>query len=123
MDKSPQKYESKSKYITKWSECPPSKQKGRKTKRDLQELSHASMLHAIKIYDHANNTFLWPYAIRKAVNDMNLLKQDALSLSPTETFSCTRSLPNMNRFHTFGCPMYVLETKIQGAIKGRKWQS
>jgi hypothetical protein len=39
--------------------------------RSLQDLSRLSLMHAIKCWPDAINIFLWPYAMRKAVEDMN----------------------------------------------------
>jgi hypothetical protein len=91
--------------------------------RDLQELSRSSLLHAQKLWPDAINTFLWPYAVRKASHDMSLLKRDDNNVSTMEKLSNTNVNVNIKHFHMFGCPMYVLDAHMKGPIKGPKWNS
>jgi Reverse transcriptase (RNA-dependent DNA polymerase) len=43
--------------------------------------------------------------------------------SPAKKFSNSNINVNMRHFHTFGCPIYVLDTHMAGPIKGPKWNS
>ena len=48
-------------------------QNGRVEKRirDIQDLGRSSLLHAMKMWPDAITMSLWPYAIRKVINDLN----------------------------------------------------
>jgi hypothetical protein len=86
-------------------------------------MASSSLLHAAKLWPDAINTFLWPYAVQKSSHERNLLRRDDNGLSPTEKLFNTRVQVNMKDFHTFGCPMFVLDAHMAGPIKGSKWNS
>jgi hypothetical protein len=100
-------------------------QSGRAEKRirDLQDLARTSLIHASKRWPDAVDARLWPYALQSANASMNktpFLKQDE---SPLEMFSICKVLPNMHEDHPFGCPVYVLDSRLQGLVKVNKWAS
>lgn len=43
--------------------------------------------------------------------------------SPIEQFAGFKMRPLLNRFHHFGCPVYVLHRNLQAGNKGRKWDN
>jgi hypothetical protein len=45
--------------------------KAEKRIRDIQDLAHSSLIHAIPRWRTAINIWLWPYALRKAVHFLN----------------------------------------------------
>lgn len=56
-------------------------------------------------------------------NDIhNNVPQKDDSDSPLERFSGTKVTPHLRHFHHFGCPIYVLDEKIQQGQKIRKGQ-
>ena len=83
--------------------------------RDLQDLTRAHMLHAATSWKNCITANLWPYALR--------LANDALNNSPNPSdkdrrsaeniFSGTNTLINAKHFKPFGCPVYVLDSKLQ----------
>jgi hypothetical protein len=52
--------------------------------RDLQDLARSSMLHAQNLWPDAISNNLWPYAIRKAANNLNCVKRKTEEQSPSE---------------------------------------
>jgi Reverse transcriptase (RNA-dependent DNA polymerase) len=89
--------------------------------RDLQDLTRSSLLHAQNLWPDAITNNLWPYALRKSAVGLNQIKHKDRETSPLELFSKTKISFKSRDFHTFGCPMYVLQTG--SVIKGPKWNS
>ena len=101
-------------------------QNGRAEKRirDLQDLARCSLLDANKKWAYAIDATLWPYALRKANESMNITPHPSKIKSSLELFSGVPILPNPNDEHPFGCPMYVLDSTLQsGSKKAKKWDS
>ncbi len=100
-------------------------QNGRVEKRirDIQDLGRSSLLHAMKLWPDAITTALWPYAIRKAVQDLNTIARKDKTRSPLEAFTGVEVIPSMRDKHTFGCPMYVLDNDLQSGKRIGKWRT
>ena len=65
---------------------------------------------------------LWPFAVRHAVWLHNHLPNGITGLSPLELLSGTRSdHRDLRRTHVWGCPVYVLDPKLQDGQKIPKW--
>jgi hypothetical protein len=80
--------------------------------RHLQDLGRSSLLQAICFWPDAISVFLWPYAIRKAIDDLNHIPHPDQSLSPIELLSDFIVSPNLQHKHAFGCPMYILDHRL-----------
>lgn len=80
--------------------------------RDLQELSASMLMHAGAKWKSAINAHLWPYALRAANDALNatpLIKGRKIS----QQVFCGSDAPTVLRhFHPFGCPVYVLNSKL-----------
>jgi hypothetical protein len=91
--------------------------------RELQDQARTMLIHANRRWPTAVNAHLWPYALRMA----NDLHNAAPSLShkshqsPFELFTGVKVAPNLQHFKTFGCPVYVLDDKLQGQRSFNKW--
>jgi phosphoglycolate phosphatase-like HAD superfamily hydrolase len=91
--------------------------------RELQDQARTMLIHANHRWPTAVNAHLWPYALCMA----NDLHNAAPSLShkshqsPFELFTGVKVAPNLQHFKTFGCPVYVLDTKLQGQRSFNKW--
>jgi hypothetical protein len=85
--------------------------------RHLQDLARSALMQAIRNWSDAVNVFLWPYAVRKAVEGLNHIPRPKKSSSPIELFSHTNVSPNLNHKHTFGCLMYILDQRLQSGHK------
>ncbi len=78
--------------------------------RDLSKSAHKQLLHACARWPQAVYFALWPYALRNAAllhNSLPVLEDGTLRL---ELFSSIRVGCNMKHVHTFGCPMFALQT-------------
>jgi hypothetical protein len=100
-------------------------QNGRVEKRirDLQDLGRSSLIHAMKMWPDAITMALWPYAVRKAVQDLNSIPGKDKSRSPIELFTGVEVIPSLRDKHAFGCPMYVLDNDLQAGKKIGKWKT
>ena len=100
-------------------------QNGRAEKkiRDLQELARTMLLHAQHRWPEAINAHLWPYALKIANDNCNrtpAINNDGIS--PIELFSQVSIAPQIKHAHTFGSPVYVLNSALQIQGKGvPKW--
>eukprot|EP00590_Aulacoseira_subarctica_P001421 CAMPEP_0172414700 /NCGR_PEP_ID=MMETSP1064-20121228/1332_1 /TAXON_ID=202472 /ORGANISM="Aulacoseira subarctica , Strain CCAP 1002/5" /LENGTH=1323 /DNA_ID=CAMNT_0013151491 /DNA_START=262 /DNA_END=4233 /DNA_ORIENTATION=+ len=90
---------------------------------DLQGSATTMLLHAERCWPQAINTHLWPYAIRMASDVYNSTPRIDEDASPIENFAGFKMRPLLNRFHHFGCPVYVLHRNLQSGKKGRKWEN
>ena len=96
--------------------------KAEKKIRDLQELARTMMLHAKQRWPKAITANLWPYAMRMANDVSNAAPGIADAISPIEKFSQVSVAPKVKHCHTFGSPVYVLDTKLQSGKSIPKWK-
>ena len=67
---------------------------------------------------------VWPFALLVAADRMNNLHIDLHGLTPEMKFSkTTGESTRLSNFHTFGCPVYVLDARLQdaGGAGAPKW--
>ena len=65
----------------------------------------------------------WPFALKYACDRHNRLHIDSLGYTPLERFSRTRSPITPDIFHTWGCPVFVLDSRQQSGIGSvPKWE-
>jgi hypothetical protein len=86
-------------------------------------MARTSLLAATTQWPDAINAYLWPYAVRKAADDLNKIMHESKSESPYETFTQVLVLPDIHNAHPFGCPVYVLHSKLQQGQKISKWNA
>ena len=66
---------------------------------------------------------LWPYAVQAVVERHNRLSLDEYGRSPLERFTGSSNDDLPTNFHTWGCPVFILEAANQsGAIGTPKWE-
>ena len=66
----------------------------------------------------------WPFDLVEATDRMNNLHVDMHGQTPEMKFSKTIDLyTRLNHFHTFGCPVYILDARLQSVGGGGppKW--
>ena len=82
------------------------------------------MLHAIIHWPDAADLKLWPFALEQAIYLWNHLPHGDTFLSPYELFSGTKQQHYnvLQRTHVWGCPVYVLDPKLQDGKKLPKWE-
>jgi hypothetical protein len=76
--------------------------------RQLQDMSRTSLLHACTLWKNAINVHLWPYALRKACDDINHIPHHDSNDSPLELSAQVPVHNNFHHNHTIGCPVFVL---------------
>ena len=82
------------------------------------------LIHAQHRWPKAIDAHLWPYALRMANEVHNstptIGRED--HKSPFELFATSEVTPNLNHFQPFGCPVFVLDNKMQSGQKLPKWE-
>lgn len=95
--------------------------------RNIKTISHwarANMLHAAYYWHEYANVKLWPQAVDYAVWVFNRLPSTTSGLSPNELWSSAVSTGyDLRRACPFGCPVYVLDPKLQDGGKIPKWDT
>lgn len=102
-------------------------QNGRAEKRirDLQETARSMLLHAARRWPNAISAHLWPYAVRMANQSINQAPSliNAEGKSPQQLFEGTNVEMNPKYCKPFGCPVFVLDEKLQDGEPYNKWRS
>ena len=92
--------------------------------RTVTNMARANMLHATLHWPDRSFIDLWPLAMSYAVWVYNNLPQHGAGLSHEELFSGVKSpRSGLPRAHVFGCPVYVLDPRLQDGKKIPKWES
>jgi hypothetical protein len=89
--------------------------------RDLQEQARKQLLHAKSRWPSAIGINLWPYALRTANDIRNTIPDKEDGSSPLERFCRTNVSPKLRHNHTFGCPVYALDNRLQANSRIPKW--
>lgn len=92
--------------------------------RSLQDLARAMLIHQNKRWGMPGIVHLWPYALRMAndaINETPNLK-DKLGRSPLQLFSKTKVQLHEKHWVPFGCPTFVLHSKLQSGNIHNKWE-
>ncbi len=90
--------------------------------RTICDRARTMLLHAMEHWPEVVGLDLWPFALKLAVDIHNATPGQS-GLSPEEIFSKQKSRPDrLMDFHTFGCPVYVLDPRLQQGNKIPKWQ-
>ena len=90
--------------------------------RDLTEQARTILLFAQNRWPVAISTNLWPYALRSANDSLNHAPRLLDKVIPIEAFTGAQSPMRIRLQHTFGCPTYALNNKLQGGKSIPKWQ-
>ena len=83
------------------------------------------LLHAQRHWPEYITTMMWPYALLAAADRINNLHIDLDGKTPEMKFSTTAGASTrLNNFHTFGCPAYILDARLQdgGGPGAPKWE-
>eukprot|EP00978_Attheya_sp_CCMP212_P015750 scaffold40797_cov63-Attheya_sp.AAC.7 len=88
--------------------------------RDLTEQAHSILLFAR--WPVAISMHLWPYALLSANDSINHAPRLLDKVIPIEASTGTQSPWIIQLQHTFGCPKYALNNKLQGGKSIPEWQ-
>ncbi len=82
------------------------------------------LLHAVIHWPDQTEVHLWPFAMEYAVYLWNHLPQKQSLYAPIELFSGSKfgSYDHLLRTHVWGCPVYVLDPRLQDGKKLPKWE-
>ena len=91
--------------------------------RELQDAARAMLIHANKQWPRCVTTNLWPYAMKMASDAFNNTPcfQHEEYKTPLQVASASVVNINKKHFHTFGCPVYVLDNALQENKPFGKW--
>ena len=90
----------------------------------VSNMAKASMIHAAIRWPGRRLIDLWPLAMQYAVWVHNRLPPDGYGASPEEIWSGVKCHDShLPRAHAFGCPVYVLDPKLQDGKQIPKWNS
>ena len=82
----------------------------------IKEITYGArtvLLHAIKKWPTVITNVLWPFALQSAVHRHNRLSLDKTGRSPIEKFFGTSEEIIFTDFHTWGCPVFILDAENQ----------
>ena len=85
--------------------------------------ARSSLLHFVLHWPQQAQENLWPFAIDYSVYLWNTMPARDGLLSPTELLDGT-TFPNyhhLQRTHVFGCPVFILDPRLQDSKKIPKW--
>ena len=94
-----------------------------KRNRELQEQAQTALLHSINKWYQVSSIHLWPYALHYCNDLRNHLPSKTSKISPIELYTDTAVLPKLNNFHSFGCPVFILDSAVQNNQSIPKWDS
>ena len=81
--------------------------------------SRTLVLHAQRHWPEYITTMFWPFALVADADRMNNLHVDMHGQTPEMKFSNTiGSSTRLSHFHTFGCPVYILDARLQSVGGG-----
>ena len=84
--------------------------------KQLTLASRTMLLHAQRHWPEYITTILWSFALMAAADRINNLHIDMNGQTPEMKFSNVGGLPTrLKHFHTFGCPAYILDARLQDA--------
>ena len=91
--------------------------------RDLQEAARTSLIHAKRRWPDAIDEHLWPFALRSANHVHNTTISNKSGRIPLHDFSQIDDVSSPRNLHTFGCPCFVLDEKLQAGnrLSRHKW--
>ena len=88
---------------------------------DITESVRMMFLHAAHRWPKTISTHLWPQVLKHATNAQSALPHNNKNTSPILLFAHTIIEPNVKHFHTFGCPIYILQAPLQNQNPFPKW--
>ena len=84
--------------------------------QDLTRGARTLLLHAKRHWPEAIGTILWPFALKAFEDRRNHWHLDANGKSPLQKFSNVYHTQDIKQWHTFGCPVFVLEDKAANGV-------
>ena len=89
--------------------------------KQLTEKERTMLIHAKHRRTEVIQSCLWPFVLKEAKFNPNNLRLGKSGKPRAKTFSAMHKKINIRHYHKFGCPMYVLDARLQGASFIPKW--
>ena len=90
--------------------------------RTVSESARCMLLHAAMHWKDGINSDLWPFAVSYACHLHNVLPSGN-GIAPGDLFSgVTMPRHKLKDLHTWGCPVFVLDPKLQQGKKLPRWE-
>ena len=86
--------------------------------KELTLIARTILLHASRHWPEYISTILRPLTLKSASERMNVLSVNKEHQSPASTISGAENMINHKDFHTWGCPVYVLDAGLQSGSIG-----
>lgn len=86
------------------------------------ESARTMLLHSRRLWPEAISQAFWPLALSYAVYVYNHLHHDSEGKTPTEKYTKSTALFDIANIHTFGCPVYILDYRLQNGQKIPRWE-
>ena len=91
--------------------------------KSISEDARTMLAHGNHHWPEVVTKSLWPYALKAAVRARNKYNLDENGLSPEEKVSGVKMKQTLKNEHPLFCPVYVLNSKLQGGVGGiPKWE-
>lgn len=95
-----------------------------RTIKDVTLIGRTLLLHAMRYWPEYITIMMWPFATKCAQERMNNLQVNLNGESADMKFSSAKAVNvQLKHYHTFGCPVYILDSRLQSNPKGvPKWE-
>ena len=80
------------------------------------------LIHAKHWWPEVIQPRLWTFALKQAEFNQNNLRLGKSEKSRAGNFSAMHNKINIRHYNKFGCPVYVLDARLQGASFIMKWE-
>jgi hypothetical protein len=89
----------------------------------ITQTARTLLLHAIQRWPSILSEEFWPFAIRHACNFHNASINSSTKKSPYHSFTGNPAPWCLKDFRVFGCPIFVLDKRLQDGDSLPKWRS
>ena len=89
--------------------------------KQLTEKSRTMLIHVKYRWPEVIQPCLWPFGLKQAEFNLNNLCLSKSGKSCAKTLTDMHNKINIRNFHTSGCPVYVLDARLQAAGYILKW--
>ena len=89
--------------------------------KQLTEKASKILIHAKHQWPEVIQPCLWPFALKQAEFNLNNFRLGKSGKSRAKTFSAMHNKINISHYCMFGCLLYVLDARLQGASFIPKW--
>ena len=80
----------------------------------VTKISRTIIFHAQHYWPECVDTMLWKFSLKADIEIFNFLQLDLDGNTPTVKFYNIKNIkPNAHEYHTFGCPVFVPNSKLQ----------